>query len=329
MISLSQSGETKDTLDALEYARGRQAICVGVVNSVGSAISRSTDCGVHINAGFENAVASTKAYTSQITVLMLIALLVSEDSRSKQDRRQSIMAALWALPATLSSMLDRDINEEMRRLAEDIVDEPSMLVFGRGYQFATCLEAALKIKEVALVHSEGILMGEMKHGPLALVDEHIPLLCIATRDHFYSKALSAIEELLARNTPKQEEAVRAGATGSTPGKPAKEASLAPSAAPSAAPAPAMATEVGKMIVLCSEEDRQDVSREEHVARSIDGGDMVRIARPWRVICVPTVVDCLQGIVNILPLQLLSYHITVLRGLSVDKPRNLAKSVTVE
>ena len=346
-VFVSQSGETKDTLDALAYARGRQAICVGVVNSVGSAISRSTDCGVHINAGFENAVASTKAYTSQITVLMLIALVVSEDSRSKQERRQRIMAALWDLPGTLQAMLDRNINGEMLSLAKDIVDEPSMLVFGRGYQYATCLEAALKIKEVALVHSEGILMGEMKHGPLALVDEHIPLLCIATRDHFYSKALSAIEELLARNTPKQEEAIRAGprtpakaymrgedsaaASPASPPVPAggRVAAVEPDAAAAAAAAPARATEVGKMIVLCSEEDRQDVSREEHVARSIDSDSMVRIARPWRVICVPTVVDCLQGIVNILPLQLLSYHITVLRGLSVDKPRNLAKSVTVE
>ncbi|KAG2485969.1 hypothetical protein HYH03_015293 [Edaphochlamys debaryana] len=264
---LSQSGETADTLRSLEYAKAHGALCVGVTNTVGSAISRMTHCGVHLNAGYEIGVASTKAYTSQILAITMMALQLAEDSISKRERRDCIIDELGQLPGKVRSTLMLD--SAMLELAESLKGASSLLFFGRGYNYATALEAALKVKEVALIHSEGILAGEMKHGPLALVDKHMPIVVIATRDGMYKKMESVIQQLLAREA--------------------------------------------QLYILCNEGDESMKAYE---------------AKGCKLIQVPETVDCLQPVINIVPLQLLSYHLTVLRGLNVDQPRNLAKSVTV-
>ncbi|KAI3742901.1 hypothetical protein L1987_60599 [Smallanthus sonchifolius] len=266
ILFVSQSGETADTLNALEYALENGALCVGITNTVGSSIARNTHCGVHINAGSEIGVASTKAYTSQIVVMAMVALAIGADTISTKQRREGIIESLLDLPGKVREVLKLD--EEMKDLARSLISEQSLLMFGRGYNYATALEGALKVKEVALMHSEGILAGEMKHGPLALVDEHLPIVVIATRDQCFSKQQSVIQQLKARK--------------------------------------------GRLIVMCTEGD----------AAAVCGGSCP-------VIEVPQVVDCLQPVVNIVPLQLLAYHLTVLRGYNVDQPRNLAKSVTTE
>ncbi|CAL9114303.1 unnamed protein product [Musa acuminata var. zebrina] len=266
-VFVSQSGETADTLLALEYALGNGALCVGVTNTVGSTLARRTHCGVHINAGCEIGVASTKAYTSQIVVMAMMALAIGADKISTQARREAIINGLSDLPKKVSEVLKLD--GEMRDLAKSLIDTQSLLVFGRGYNYATALEGALKVKEVALMHSEGMLAGEMKHGPLALVDETLPIIVIATHDACFSKQQSVIQQLHARK--------------------------------------------GRLIVMCSEGDATSVCP----------------MGSCRVIEVPQVADCLQPVINIIPMQLLAYHLTVLRGYDVDQPRNLAKSVTTE
>ncbi|KAG4922528.1 hypothetical protein JHK84_051372 [Glycine max] len=266
-VFVSQSGETADTLLALQYALDNGALCVGITNTVGSAIARNTHCGVHINAGAEIGVASTKAYTSQIVVMVMLALAIGGDTISNQARREAIIDGLFDLPNKVREVLKLDL--EMKDLAKQLIAEQSLLVFGRGYNYATALEGALKVKEVALMHSEGILAGEMKHGPLALVDENLPIVVLATRDACFSKQQSVIQQLNARR--------------------------------------------GRLIVMCSKGDASSVCPNESC----------------RVIEVPLVEDCLQPVINVVPLQLLAYHLTVLRGHNVDQPRNLAKSVTTQ
>ncbi|CAL5192811.1 unnamed protein product [Lathyrus oleraceus] len=266
-VFVSQSGETADTLLALQYALDNGALCVGVTNTVGSAIARNTHCGVHINAGAEIGVASTKAYTSQIVVMAMLSLAIGGDTISNKARREAIIDSLYDLPNKVREVLELD--QEMKDLANLLIAEQSLLVFGRGYNYATALEGALKVKEVALMHSEGILAGEMKHGPLALVDESLPIVVIATRDACFSKQQSVIQQLHARR--------------------------------------------GRLIVVCSKGD----------AASVCPG------KSCRTIEVPQVEDCLQPVINVVPLQLLAYHLTVLRGFNVDQPRNLAKSVTTQ
>ncbi|CAH8278797.1 unnamed protein product [Arabidopsis lyrata] len=239
-VFVSQSGETADTLLALDYARENGALCVGITNT---------------------------AYTSQIVVMVMLALAIGSDTISSQKRREAIIDGLLDLPYKVKEVLKLD--EEMKDLAQLLIDEQSLLVFGRGYNYATALEGALKVKEVALMHSEGILAGEMKHGPLALVDENLPIAVIATRDACFSKQQSVIQQLHARK--------------------------------------------GRLIVMCSKGDAASVSS----------------SGSCRAIEVPHVEDCLQPVVNIVPLQLLAYHLTVLRGHNVDQPRNLAKSVTTQ
>ncbi|XP_024189643.1 glutamine--fructose-6-phosphate aminotransferase [isomerizing] 2 [Rosa chinensis] len=268
-VFVSQSGETADTLSALEYASENGALCVGITNTVGSAIARNTHCGVHINAGAEIGVASTKAYTSQIVVMAMLALAIGGDTISNQARREAIIDGLFDLPNKVREVLKLD--QVMKDLAKQLIAEQSLLVFGRGYNYASALEGALKVKEVALMHSEGILAGEMKHGPLALVDENLPTFVIATRDACFSKQQSVIQQLHARK--------------------------------------------GRLIVMCSKGDAASVCPAEWES--------------CRVIEVPQLEDCLQPVVNIVPLQLLAYHLTVLRGFNVDQPRNLAKSVTTQ
>jgi glucosamine--fructose-6-phosphate aminotransferase (isomerizing) len=263
---VSQSGETADTLRALEYCKERGAYIVGFTNTVGSAIARASDCGAFINAGNEIGVASTKAYTSQCIAIVLLAVRLAQDSVSKKAKLNTIVDALKTLPTIISKTLELDA--DMKALAESLKTAKSILIMGRGYQGATCYEAALKIKELTYIHAEGILTGELKHGSLALIDEELPVIVIATKDVHYDKAKAGLQQVVARK--------------------------------------------GKAIVLLSEPDPEA----EKLA--------------WKVVMVPHIgVDSLQGIVNIIPFQLLAYHLAIARGYDVDNPRNLAKSVTVE
>uniref|UniRef100_A0A2K5NBV8 Glutamine--fructose-6-phosphate aminotransferase [isomerizing] 1 n=1 Tax=Cercocebus atys TaxID=9531 RepID=A0A2K5NBV8_CERAT len=262
---LSQSGETADTLMGLRYCKERGALTVGITNTVGSSISRETDCGVHINAGPEVGVASTKAYTSQFVSLVMFALMMCDDRISMQERRKEIMLGLKRLPDLIKEVLSMD--DEIQKLATELYHQKSVLIMGRGYHYATCLEGALKIKEITYMHSEGILAGELKHGPLALVDKLMPVIMIIMRDHTYAKCQNALQQVVARQ--------------------------------------------GRPVVIC---DKEDTETSKNTKRTIK---------------VPHSVDCLQGILSVIPLQLLAFHLAVLRGYDVDFPRNLAKSVTVE
>ncbi|XP_005804385.1 glutamine--fructose-6-phosphate aminotransferase [isomerizing] 1 [Xiphophorus maculatus] len=262
---ISQSGETADSLLALRYCKERGALTVGVTNTVGSSISRETDCGVHINAGPEIGVASTKAYTSQFVALIMFALLMCDDRISMQPRRREIIQGLRILPDLIKEVLSLD--DEIQKLATELYQQKSVLIMGRGYHYATCLEGALKIKEITYMHSEGILAGELKHGPLALVDKLMPVIMIIMRDHTYTKCQNALQQVVARQ--------------------------------------------GRPILICDKDDHETIKNSS------------------RTIKVPHCVDCLQGVLSVIPLQLLSFHLAVLRGFDVDCPRNLAKSVTVE
>ncbi|KAL9898133.1 glutamine--fructose-6-phosphate aminotransferase [isomerizing] 2-like [Glossina fuscipes fuscipes] len=262
---ISQSGETADTLMALRYCKHRGALIVGITNTVGSSICRESNCGVHINAGPEIGVASTKAYTSQFISLVMFALVMSEDRLSLQKRRLEIIEALSTLADQIRKVLKLD--SKISEMAKDLYQHKSLLIMGRGYNFATCLEGALKVKELTYMHSEGILAGELKHGPLALVDDEMPVLMIVLRDPVYVKCMNALQQVTSRK--------------------------------------------GRPIIICEEGDEETKA---FSSRSLE---------------IPRTVDCLQGILTVIPMQLLSYHIAVLRGCDVDCPRNLAKSVTVE
>lgn len=263
---ISQSGETADTLNALMYCKSKQALCVGITNTVGSTICRETECGVHVNCGPEIGVASTKAYSSQFIVLVMIALVLSSDNLKHEKRRKEIVDGLRNISELIKKTLE--IDEYIKGLAQKIQDKSDMLILGRGYQHALCLEAALKIKEVAYMHAEGILTGELKHGPIALIEPETLVIMIITNDHVLKKSENAVSELMARK--------------------------------------------GKPIII---------TNNELVDRFRKMGCMA--------VGIPTTVDCLQGLLTVIPMQLLSYHLAVIKGYDVDCPRNLAKSVTVE
>merc|ERR1711872_424273 len=263
---ISQSGETADTLSALRYCKSKGALIVGITNTVGSTICRESHCGVHINAGPEIGVASTKAYTSQILSLTMFALVMSEDRISLQPRRSEIIQGLKQLPDMIRKVLELD--DKVLAIAKELYQKKSLLIMGRGFNYATCLEGALKVKELTYMHSEGIQAGELKHGPLALVDSTVPIMMIITRDHVFSKCMNALQQVTARD--------------------------------------------GKPILIVEQGDDETMK--------------------WGrtgFVEVPKSVDALQGILTVIPMQLLSYHLAVLRGCNVDCPRNLAKSVTVE
>lgn len=266
-VFVSQSGETADSILALQYCLERGALTVGIVNSVGSSMSRQTHCGVHINAGPEIGVASTKAYTSQCIALVMFALSLSSDSISKSERRKEIIEGLKHIPQQIKTVLS--LEDKIKSLCDsNLNDQKSLLLLGRGYQHATALEGALKIKEISYMHSEGVLAGELKHGVLALVDDKLPIIAFATKDSLFPKVVSAIEQVTARE--------------------------------------------GRPIIICNE-----------------GHDVLADGKALATLHVPLTVDCLQGLLNIIPLQLMSYWLAVNRGVDVDFPRNLAKSVTVE
>ncbi|OJJ47422.1 hypothetical protein ASPZODRAFT_93805 [Penicilliopsis zonata CBS 506.65] len=264
-VFVSQSGETADSLMALRYCLERGALTVGIVNVVGSSISMLTHCGVHINAGPEIGVASTKAYTSQFVAMVMFALSLSEDRASKQKRREEIMDGLAQVSGQFKEILK--LNEPIKEMcAKFFKNQKSLLLLGRGSQFPTALEGALKIKEISYLHCEAVMSGELKHGVLALVDENLPIIMILTRDKIFTKSLNAYQQVIARG--------------------------------------------GRPIVICNHDDPEfSTAQTEKIE-------------------VPKTVDCLQGLLNVIPLQLISYWLAVGEGLNVDFPRNLAKSVTL-
>jgi glutamine---fructose-6-phosphate transaminase (isomerizing) len=265
-ISISQSGETADTLWAMREAKQQGATTLGIVNAVGSTIPRETDAGVYLHAGPEIGVASTKAFTSQVVVLAMMTVHLGRlRGTLSASRGREIVRALQNLPEQVSHLLEMD--PAIQKLAEEYVDSRNFLYLGRGYNFPAALEGALKLKEISYIHAEGYPAAEMKHGPIALIDEQMPVVIIAPKDAVYDKVRSNIDEVKARG--------------------------------------------GCIIGVISEDDHDLINVVDHA------------------ITIPRTIDMLTPILASVPLQLLAYHIAVLRGTNVDQPRNLAKSVTVE
>ncbi len=267
IIAISQSGETADTLVALENAKKQGATIFGLVNVVGSSIARISDAGAYTHAGPEIGVASTKAFTAQLAVLYLIALKVAQlKGNIDATLFNRLLADLAKVPEYVKEILDDQV-EGIQEIAEKYSDAKDFLYLGRGYNFPIALEGALKLKEVSYIHAEGYPAAEMKHGPIALVDEQLPVVFVATKDSYHEKIISNIQEIKARK--------------------------------------------GKVIAVVSQ------------------GDNVAAELADDVMFVPQVHEIIAPILSVVPLQLLSYYIGINRGLDVDKPRNLAKSVTVE
>jgi glucosamine--fructose-6-phosphate aminotransferase (isomerizing) len=266
VIAISQSGETADTLAAIEQAKSKGAIIFGVCNVVGSSIPRATHAGAYTHAGPEIGVASTKAFTAQLTVLSMIALIVAQKKGTVTEQKfHELLVEMENLPAKVEKTLL--LNEKIKEIAHTFKDATNFLYLGRGYKFPVALEGALKLKEISYIHAEGYPAAEMKHGPIALIDKDMPVVFIATKDSSYEKIVSNIQEVKARK--------------------------------------------GRIISIVTE------------------GDTTIPAMSEFVIEVPATLEPLMPLISVLPLQLLSYHIAVMRGCNVDQPRNLAKSVTVE
>lgn len=266
VIAISQSGETADTLAALELAKSRGATILGICNVVGSSISRITDAGSYTHAGPEIGVASTKAFTAQVTVLTLMALsLAHKKGTISESKFRNMLSELEAIPTKVQRVLEK--NPAIEFISEQYKDARNALYLGRGSSFPVALEGALKLKEISYIHAEGYPAAEMKHGPIALIDEEMPVFVIATKGTSYEKVVSNIQEVKARK--------------------------------------------GKIIAIVTEGDEQVKEMADHVIE------------------IPETDEHLVPILATIPLQLLSYHIAVMRGCNVDQPRNLAKSVTVE
>ena len=265
VIAVSQSGETADTLAALHEAKDRGALSLGVINVVGSTIPRETDAGVYLRVGPEIGVASTKAFTGQVAVLTMISLFMARRRQMSPEASARLMAELERVPDLIEQVLTTDAR--IAEITAKYVHRENWLFLGRGYNYPTALEGALKLKEISYIHAEGMPAAEMKHGPIALIDEGMPVVFIANQGNQYDKVLSNIEEVRARG--------------------------------------------GHVIAVATEGDKQIESLAEDV------------------LYVPAVEECLSPMVTVVPLQLLAYHAALLRGHDVDKPRNLAKSVTVE
>ena len=265
VIAVSQSGETADTLAALHEAKDRGALALGVINVVGSSISRDTDAGVYLRVGPEIGVASTKAFTGQVAVLTLITLFMARRRFMSGDQCVDLLKALETVPDKIEQVLAQD--QVIKRITERYIDRENWLFLGRGYNYPTALEGALKLKEISYIHAEGMPAAEMKHGPIALINEGMPAVFIANRGRQYEKVMSNIQEVRARG--------------------------------------------GHVIAVATEGD-DDIKRYAH-----------------DVMYVPDIPECLSPMLTVVPLQLMAYHAAVLRGHDVDKPRNLAKSVTVE
>ncbi|MGK7395190.1 MAG: glutamine--fructose-6-phosphate transaminase (isomerizing) [Candidatus Cyclobacteriaceae bacterium M3_2C_046] len=267
VIAISQSGETADTLAAMELAKSKGAIIFGVCNVVGSSIARFSHEGAYTHAGPEIGVASTKAFTAQLTLLSMIALLVARKKGTIKDHKyHELLVELENIPAKVEKVLEKT-DSSIKKMAETYKDARNFLYLGRGYNFPVALEGALKLKEISYIHAEGYPAAEMKHGPIALIDAEMPVVFIATNDSSYDKIVSNIQEVKARK--------------------------------------------GKVIAIVTEGDDLIPEMADHVIE------------------VPSANEAFMPMVAVIPLQLLSYHIAVMRGCSVDQPRNLAKSVTVE
>jgi glucosamine--fructose-6-phosphate aminotransferase (isomerizing) len=265
VIAVSQSGETADTLAAIHLAKKKGATVLGVCNAVGATIPRETEAGVYLHAGPEIGVASTKAFTAQVSVLTLMAVFIGQLKGTLAEGSEEVVAGLAQIPQKVEQILA--INDKIIEISEIFKDASNFLYLGRGYNFPVALEGALKLKEISYIHAEGYPAAEMKHGPIALIDENMPVVFIATKDAGYEKIISNIQEVVARK--------------------------------------------GRVIAIASE-----------------GDEILKDMAEW-VIEIPHTVDSLVPLLAVVPLQLLSYHIAVMRGTNVDQPRNLAKSVTVE
>lgn len=265
IIFISQSGETADTLAALRETKLRGALALGICNVVGSSIARESDAGIYTHAGPEIGVASTKAFTSQLVALALITILLARKKDMSLVDGKQICTELEAIPGKIKKILT--LNKEIEDIAEQFKDSSNFLYLGRGYNYPVALEGALKLKEISYIHAEGYPAAEMKHGPIALIDENMPVVFIAPKDSTYDKIVSNIEEVKARG--------------------------------------------GRIIAIASEEDND-------IDALVDYS-----------IKIPDTIRMLMPLLTVVPLQLLAYHIAVKKGLNVDQPRNLAKSVTVE
>ncbi len=266
VIAISQSGETADTLAAIELAKSRGATIFGICNVVGASIPRASDAGAYTHAGPEIGVASTKAFTAQVTALILIAIAVGQRKGTlTKERVRTLLNELETIPSKIEKTLES--NDLIKFIAEEFKDARNFLYLGRGYGFPVALEGALKLKEISYIHAEGYPAAEMKHGPIALIDEEMPVVVIATNHSSYEKVISNIQEVKARK--------------------------------------------GKVIAIATE------------------GDTMMKKMADYVIEIPDCDEVLLPLLATIPLQLLSYHIAVMRGCNVDQPRNLAKSVTVE
>jgi glucosamine--fructose-6-phosphate aminotransferase (isomerizing) len=266
VIAISQSGETADTLAAIELAKSKGATIIGICNVVGSSIARATHAGSYTHAGPEIGVASTKAFTAQVTVLTLMALRIAHlKGTISASRFHQLVTELEAIPAKIERVLQT--NDKIKFIADIYKNVNNALYLGRGYTFPVALEGALKLKEISYIHAEGYPAAEMKHGPIALIDEEMPVFVIATKGTSYEKVVSNIQEVKARK--------------------------------------------GKIIAIVTEGDTQVKEMADYTIE------------------IPETDELLVPLVSVVPLQLLSYHIAVMRGCNVDQPRNLAKSVTVE
>ena len=265
VIVISQSGETADTLAALREARSRGVRVLGITNVVGSTIARESMGGVYTHAGPEIGVASTKAFTSQITIIILLAILLGRRRNLSAEKGRAYIDALLEIPGKIRKILEND--DYIRSIAAIFKDSNNFLYLGRGVNFPVALEGALKLKEISYIHAEGYPAAEMKHGPIALIDANMPVVFLAPRDAIYKKVISNMQEVRARK--------------------------------------------GKIIVIASEGDQEIAAYADHV------------------IYIPRSEKIVSPILTVIPLQLLAYHIAVLKKCDVDQPRNLAKSVTVE
>ncbi|MBN9297245.1 MAG: glutamine--fructose-6-phosphate transaminase (isomerizing) [Filimonas sp.] len=266
IIAISQSGETADTLVAIENSKEKGAIILGIVNAVGSSIARTSHAGAYTHSGPEIGVASTKAFTGQLAVLIMTALYLGyKKGTLDRDKYLSLCKDLAAVPDKVATILQLD--DQIKALAEKYKDATDCLFLGRGYNFPVALEGALKLKEISYIHAEGYPAAEMKHGPIALVDENLPVVFVATKDSFHEKVVSNMQEIKARK--------------------------------------------GKVIAVITE------------------GDTITPTLADDVIIIPPADEIIAPMLSVIPMQLLAYHIGVAKGYDVDKPRNLAKSVTVE
>jgi glucosamine--fructose-6-phosphate aminotransferase (isomerizing) len=265
IIAISQSGETLDTLAALREAKEKGAMVLGIVNSVGSTITRETDAGMYLHVGPEIGVASTKAFLGQVTVLSLIAVFLGRRRHLSASACHEYLAQLLEVPDAIERTLE--LSDQTREIAAEFVEAGNWLYLGRGLQYPVALEGALKLKEISYIHAEGLPAAEMKHGPIALINEDMPVVVLAPRGHWYAKSIGNIEEVRSRGA--------------------------------------------QVIAVATEGDRDIKQLADHV------------------LYVPDVPEMIQPLVTVVPLQLLAYHAAVLRGCDVDKPRNLAKAVTVE